>query len=77
MCHAPASLTQSALAAGGDWQCIRCGQHWDAARLAAVAAYAAWVVQLEQPGLRHRTAKASNTHEPQTAPRRDRRSTPR
>jgi ribosomal protein L37AE/L43A len=63
MCHAPASLTQSALAAGGDWQCVRCGQHWDAARLAAVAAYAAWVVELEQRRLRERTAvKANKTH---------------
>ena len=62
MCHTPASLTPSALAAGEDWQCVRCGQHWDAARLAAAAAYAAWVVQLEQRRLRQRTAvKASKS----------------
>jgi predicted Zn finger-like uncharacterized protein len=42
MCHTSATLSQSALAAGGDWRCVRCGQHWDAARLEAVAAYAAW-----------------------------------
>ena len=44
MCHTRVSLTQSALEAGGAWRCVRCGQHWDAARLTAVAAYAAWVV---------------------------------
>jgi len=43
MCHTRASLTQSAVEAGGAWRCARCGQHWDAARLEAVAAYAAWV----------------------------------
>jgi transcription elongation factor Elf1 len=43
MCHADASLTQSAPAAGGAWRCVRCGQHWDADRLTAVAAYAVWV----------------------------------
>ena len=42
MCHARASLTQSALEAGGAWRCVRCGQHWDADRLTAVAAYAVW-----------------------------------
>ncbi len=45
MCHTRASLTQSAVDAGADWRCVRCGQHWDAVRLAAVAAYAAWVVE--------------------------------
>jgi hypothetical protein len=40
MCHAGASLTQSALEAGAAWRCVRCGQHWDADRLTAVAAYA-------------------------------------
>lgn len=44
MCHTSATLSQSALEAGGDWRCVRCGQHWDAGRLAAVAAYAAWSV---------------------------------
>lgn len=44
MCHTSATLSQSALEAGGAWRCVRCGQHWDAARLAAVAAYAAWTV---------------------------------
>jgi hypothetical protein len=42
MCHAAASTTERAIEAGGAWQCARCGQHWDAARLAAVAAYAVW-----------------------------------
>lgn len=44
ICHPPATLAQSALEAGGDWRCVRCGQRWDAARLPAVAAYAAWTV---------------------------------
>ena len=43
MCHTSATLSESALEAGGHWRCVRCGQHWDAARLATVAAYAAWV----------------------------------
>jgi hypothetical protein len=55
MCHTPAPLTQSALEAGGEWQCIRCGQQWDAARLAAVAAYAAWVIERNDAGCRART----------------------
>jgi len=45
MCHTPASLTQSAIDAGADWRCVRCGQRWTARRLSAVAAYAAWVVE--------------------------------
>jgi transcription elongation factor Elf1 len=43
MCHTRASLTHSAVEAGGAWQCGRCGQQWDATRLTIVAAYAAWV----------------------------------
>ena len=42
MCHTSATVTQSAIEAGGDWRCVRCGQHWDARRLATVAAYAEW-----------------------------------
>jgi hypothetical protein len=45
MCHTPTSLTQAAVDAGGDWRCVRCGQHFDAARLAALAAYAVWVAE--------------------------------
>ena len=45
LCHTSATLAQSAVEAGGDWRCARCGQRWDAARLAAVAAYAAWTVE--------------------------------
>lgn len=45
MCHTRASVTQSAVDAGGDWRCVRCGQRWDAVRLAAVADYATWVVE--------------------------------
>ena len=42
-CHlADAALTNASLAAGGYWRCGRCGSKWDQARLATVAAYAAW-----------------------------------
>ena len=50
MCHTSATLSQSALDAGGDWRCVRCGQRWDAGRLAAVAAYAAWSVDHDRVG---------------------------
>jgi predicted Zn finger-like uncharacterized protein len=50
MCHTPTSVTENAIEAGGDWRCVRCGQHWDAERLAAVAAYAAWVADRDRPG---------------------------
>lgn len=52
MCHTSARLSQSALEAGGDWRCVRCGRRWDAAGLAAVAAYAAWTVDHERAGRR-------------------------
>ena len=43
-CHAEdATLTNGAVAAGAGWNCRRCGQQWDASRLATVAAYDAWV----------------------------------
>jgi hypothetical protein len=32
-------MTASALETGGYWLCIRCGQEWDANRLATSAAY--------------------------------------
>ena len=48
MCHAGAPLTQSGLAAGGAWRCARCGQHWNAGRLVAVAAYAVWVADRDR-----------------------------
>jgi len=52
MCHTSASVTQAAIEAGGDWRCVRCGQHWDAARLATVAAYAKWAGDRERLGVR-------------------------
>jgi predicted Zn finger-like uncharacterized protein len=58
MCHTSATLSQSALEAGGDWRCARCGQRWDAARLAAVAAYAAWSRDHDRVG--RQTTKASH-----------------
>ena len=65
MCHARASLTQSALEAGGAWRCVRCGQHWDADRLTAVAAYAVWVVD------RHRAHRRSTERSQDAAQYRD------
>ena len=50
MCHTSATLAQGAVETGGAWRCGRCGQHWDAARLAAVAAYAAWTIDLDREG---------------------------
>jgi transcription elongation factor Elf1 len=48
LCHTiEMSLSDDALAAGGEWQCIICGQRWDAPRLATAAAYAVWAVQRE------------------------------
>jgi hypothetical protein len=49
LCHATdLALSDDALAAGGDWCCARCGQRWDARRLANVAAYAAWVLERDE-----------------------------
>lgn len=46
LCHSPdVSLSNDELAAGGGWRCTRCGQQWDARRLATVAAYAAWELE--------------------------------
>jgi hypothetical protein len=47
LCHTPRTLTRSEIDAGGTWRCVRCSQHWDAARLTAVDAYAAWTVERE------------------------------
>jgi hypothetical protein len=52
LCHTSATLTQSAFEVGGDWRCVRCGQHWDAKRLATVAAYAAWTAGRDRVGSR-------------------------
>ena len=45
LCHTSATLTESAIETGSAWRCVRCGQHWDAARLAKVALYAAWTAE--------------------------------
>lgn len=70
MCHTPASLTQSALEAGGAWVCGRCGQHWDAARLAAVAGYSAWVSERERADKRGSewSQKVTQYRDPETEP---------
>ena len=44
MCHTAAPVTRRAIDAGGGWWCVRCGQHWDAARLVAAAASVTWTV---------------------------------
>lgn len=62
MCHTRAPLTQPALDAGDAWRCGRCGQHWDAARLAAVAAYAAWVVDRDREGRRSERSQDAAYH---------------
>ncbi len=49
-CHTvDLTVTDSAVAAGADWRCARCGQRWDARRLAAVAAYAQWLSERAVP----------------------------
>ena len=41
LCHTiNAAMTRAKLAAGAYWRCARCGQMWDAARLATAVAYA-------------------------------------
>jgi hypothetical protein len=62
MCHTFTSVTRYAIDAGGDWQCARCGQHWDATRLAAVARYATWVA--ERDGLGGRGTENSQDRAP-------------
>lgn len=43
LCHTTSSsLSNDAFTAGDGWRCTRCGQEWNARRLATVAAYAAW-----------------------------------
>ena len=46
LCHAKrVASTQEPLETDEDWRCARCGQRWDAPRLAAVAAYAEGVAR--------------------------------
>jgi len=41
LCHTlNDTVTSDALATGAEWVCTRCGQGWNAERLATVAAYA-------------------------------------
>ena len=64
MCHTSARVTQDAIEAGVDWRCIRCGQHWDGARLAKVAAYAEWAGEHARTAMRNRAA--DHVQAPQT-----------
>jgi hypothetical protein len=59
MCHSIAPAPDNDTR---DWRCRRCGQRWDAARLAAVAVYAAWAADHDRAaisigGVRFRRAK--------------------
>jgi transposase len=51
MCHTLRSAVGSAGDGSGAWRCTRCGQQWDADRVLAVAAYAAW--SREHDAVRH------------------------
>jgi hypothetical protein len=45
-CHTvDASMTNVAVSGGADWLCGRCGQRWDALRLATAAAYDVWLFE--------------------------------
>ena len=53
-CHtADLTITDSAMATGADWRCRRCGQQWDAGRLARVAAYSLWVSERTAAAVDH------------------------
>ena len=57
LCHtADLRVTNLAVSGGADWHCTRCGQGWDALRLATVAAYAVWLAE--------HTAASIITHQP-------------
>ena len=48
LCHSKrVASTQEPLETDEDWRCARCGQRWDAPRLATVAAYAEWAAGRE------------------------------
>jgi len=56
MCHTThSSLTADALKVGTDWLCARCGQRWDATRLATVGAYGAWALEHDAAARRRAT----------------------
>jgi transposase-like protein len=52
---ADSRVTNLAVSGGADWHCARCGQRWDARRLATVAAYAVWLAE--------HTAASTITHQ--------------
>ena len=57
-CHTiDATVTNVAVNGGADWQCGRCGQTWDAVRLATAAAYGAWLSRRTNPS-HHRSMTA-------------------
>ena len=61
MCHTGLSVTQAALDAGGGWRCVRCGQYWDARRLAAVASHAAWAADHDREPARPNAVSGLHT----------------
>ena len=57
-CHtADATMTNVAVSGGADWLCGRCGQRWDAIRLATVAAYDVWLSEHTNSSVRAVTAR--------------------
>ena len=48
-CHTQhASSPPEALLRAESWSCVRCGQLWDAGRLATVEAYTAWAADYDR-----------------------------
>ena len=56
-CHtADAAMTNDAISKGADWNCTRCGQLWNARRLATAGSYAAWASRLNDAHMKRREA---------------------
>jgi predicted Zn finger-like uncharacterized protein len=53
-----ATVTNDAVSKGADWRCGRCGQRWDALRLAKAADYAAWASKLNESHMKRRASGA-------------------
>jgi len=61
-------VTLNAIEAGDHWWCARCGQHWDANRLAVVAAYARWTADRATRRTEGRTDAPRNDTAPPAGP---------
>jgi transposase len=51
LCHQTGPVLVDEVLPQVRWKCTRCGQHWDADRLAAVAAYAVWLIDHDRKRL--------------------------